>query len=143
MANENNTREKLIKLLASKPELLKNLNLHISKLYKLADYLITNGISFQEESHWATEQAFKNGYEKGKQDATGWISVKDRLPDTGKMEKYLVVAKSNIKTGDCYIWLAWHSPKKGFFFYDPEWANVNINSSVTHWMPLPQPPKGE
>lgn len=25
----------------------------------------------------------------------------------------------------------------------PDWINEEINEEVTHWMPMPQPPKGE
>ena len=31
-------------------------------------------------NHEATEQAYKNGYEKGKADALKWTSVKEGLP---------------------------------------------------------------
>ena len=50
------------------------------------------------KAHEATEQAYKNGYKKGKQDAVDkgnnvpskWISVKDRLPSK---EEYTTKAK--------------------------------------------------
>ena len=35
-----------------------------------ADYFIANGVTFREDVHWATEQAYKNGYEAGKKFAT-------------------------------------------------------------------------
>ncbi len=40
-------REKLAKLMASKPELLKNLNVSIVRLYGLADHLLSNGATFE------------------------------------------------------------------------------------------------
>ena len=56
-----------------------------------------------------------------------WISVDDRLPD--KPMKCLVYTKR----GECGG-------------YEITYYNQGFNlqySNVTHWMPLPQPPKGE
>lgn len=55
-------REKLVKLLASKPELLENLNIHIHRLYRLADHLIANGVTVRR-----------------------WIPVTEWLPEVGKV----------------------------------------------------------
>jgi hypothetical protein len=54
-----------------------------------------------------------------------WISVKDRLPDETKDEYVLVVCDyhGKIKVETRKMW--------------------HIDSVVTHWMPLPQPLKGE
>ena len=52
-----------------------------------------------------------------------WISVKDRLPDVGKF----VLIYNEING----VLLDYHDGAT-FGYYD-----------VTHWMPLPQPPKGE
>ena len=70
-----------------------------------------------------------------------WISVSDKLPKT-KRRWYLIAAKdgdgNKITTmafldvaGDDVLWLT-HNDKDAA--YD-EWDNV------THWMPLPEPPK--
>ena len=53
----------------------------------------------------------------------GWISVKDRLPDVGKF--VLIYSENN------GVFMDYHDGAT-FGYYD-----------VTHWMPLPQPPKGE
>ena len=78
------------------------------------------------------EQSYKNGYEKGQQDAVKWISVKDRLPERGSDilayqdhlgNKRIVPANFDFdKWFDCCLC-------------------VNVEG-ITHWMPLPQPPKG-
>ena len=80
-----------------------------------------------------------------------WISVEDRLPQKdgsylvtsnyfGKNQRIDVlgfvkdgetVDKYNL-AGQQYVW----------YFYDSEYGYVSTHS-VTHWMPLPQPPKGE
>ena len=64
-----------------------------------------------------------------------WISVKDRLPEAGG---YVVcIAKRNPFSG--FMPMVARIEKKG-------WVNPITEqyiSEVTHWMPLPQPPKGE
>ena len=80
----------------------------------------------------ATEQAYKKGYEDGK---PKWIPVTERLPEG--MEWVLCVCKDGEAHILCYDyimddWDIYGRPNscyaKGF---------------VTHWMPLPEPPKGE
>ena len=92
-----------------------------------ADCLIANGVTIQEDCHWATEQAYKNGYEKGRQDAVKWIPVTERLPEENTA--VLTYRESGIQAE-----FRWH---KG-------WDNDEFTPcQVTHWMPLPEPPKGE
>lgn len=74
----------------------------------------------------ATEQAYKNGYEAGK---PKWISVEDRLPEM------LVDVLVYDRTGG--------SIELAFMTKHCEWVGVCMNHEVTHWMPLPEPPKGE
>jgi len=61
---------------------------------------------------------------------SGWISVDDRLP-----KKNLIVLTCN-----CHIdEPAWMSAQ-----CDGEWhATDGTSVEVTHWMPFPEPPKGE
>lgn len=56
----------------------------------------------------------------------GWISVKDRLPETGRLA--LVYGSAGAMT------IARHIANN-------EWLVPGIFSTVTHWMPLPEPPK--
>ena len=64
-----------------------------------------------------------------------WISVKDRLPENGR---YVVcIAKRNPFSR--FMPMVARIEKNG-------WANPITEqyiSEVTHWMPIPQPPKGE
>ena len=94
----------------------------------IADHLINNGVTVQE-----------------------WISVNDRLPQEDG--SYLVTINSF--NGRKYIDVRWFA-KDGeivdkyelagqenvWYYYDSEWGSISIDS-VTHWMPLPLPPKGE
>ena len=63
-----------------------------------------------------------------------WISVTERLPEKG--EEVLVFDTRENWTG-----FAWLRP-------DETWTALGFDfpfdlGEVTHWMPLPQPPKGE
>ena len=62
-----------------------------------------------------------------------WIPVEDRLPENIANRVLVVCERSN---GVFYA----HYEK-------PFWINLETDkpfiSTVTHWMPLPQPPKGE
>ena len=116
----------------------------------LADYLIAHGVTVQE-----------------------WISVKDRLPENGvhvllccEMHRYggeiagkyicdgyyaeanKIIAGGFPDDCDCeyseeddeyYLCEGWYEVIKNWDDYN----SVTVEDSVTHWMPLPQPPKGE
>lgn len=60
-----------------------------------------------------------------------WISVEDRLPED---ERHVLAATRN-KKGDYNIVKAYYCHDLGM------WA-AGMNSNVTHWMPLPEPPEG-
>ena len=80
-----------------------------------------------------------------------WISVDDRLPE--KDGAYLVTTNSfGDRQSVKFRWFAKDGEnvdaydlagqKDVWYLYDSECGYISINS-VTHWMPLPQPPKGE
>ena len=76
-----------------------------------------------------------------------WISVEERLPDeTGR---YLAVKKriapDELGGSRTDIVILRFFVDDGFRMptHIPDWINEEINEEVTHWMPLPQPPKGE
>lgn len=91
------------------------------KIKRIADHLISNGVTVQE-----------------------WISVKDRLPEDDlpkdtkkKMIRCLVYTnKGTIKP--C-VRQRWEVNGK---LVPWQW-NKDLFAKPTHWMPLPQPPKGE
>jgi hypothetical protein len=80
---------------------------------------------------------YKKGYEDGKRDAQKWIPVTERLPE--KFTSCIVYRKGSF--GGHFSMLR-YSPALGWHFYDSEWGDVTVED-VTHWMPLPEPPKGE
>ena len=90
------------------------------------------------DKYTATELAYKHGYEKGYEAGKPkWIPVGERLP---KLESYVYtvdvlffdyeegihVGYANLETG------AWK---------DKYSRDLYEGRKVTHWMPLPEPPK--
>ena len=63
-----------------------------------------------------------------------WISVKDRLP---KEKVNCLVHYQHAYCDNDDYWAI------GICFYDGEKFQFNPAYKITHWMPLPQPPKGE
>ena len=107
---------------------------------KIADHLIENGITVQEDCKECAE-ATQNCIVKLQEQiselrsAHEWISVDDRLPEAGG---YVVcIAKRNPFSR--FMPMVARIEKNG-------WVNPITEqyiSEVTHWMPIPQPPKGE
>lgn len=66
-----------------------------------------------------------------------WISVKERLPKT---DEYVIVAICDDSGDTEYRYTTF-----GIYFdmrFDGVWVVDNErNSGVTHWMPLPEPPR--
>ena len=90
---------------------------------KIADHLIANGVTIQQ-----------------------WIPVTERLPDElpqkccawSEMVRPSVDVLVKMK-GTKELYTAWYS------YAHKEWTDVREEHSftgVTHWMPLPEPPKG-
>lgn len=72
----------------------------------------------------------------------GWISVKDRLPDDkkdGETVLAIVSGKLHKNITLCHaLMTAGYFPGEGWVVNEyPEWENPTI----THWMPLPEPPE--
>jgi hypothetical protein len=81
------------------------------------------------------EEAYKRGYEAGVKSVTDnnvggkWIPVAERLPE----KEGIIVVLGN----PCEVWTF-----NGDYWED-ECGWLQEFKDVTHWMPLPQPPKGE
>lgn len=68
-------------------------------------------------------------YKAGCRKQSEWISVEERLPETEG--KYLVC------TANGMVYIEWFIDD--YCDGHPSWGHY----AVTHWMPLPEPPKGE
>ena len=74
----------------------------------------------------------------------GWISVKERMPDDekdGETVLAVVSGKPHENITLCHVLMtAGYFPGEGWVVNEyPEWENPTI----THWMPLPEPPEEE
>ena len=106
-------REKLVELLRNSP------HLDIVKGYKGNDCTFEQGADWLI-SHGVTMQE--------------WISVDEMLPE--EKVNCIVYYKHAYCDNDDY-WAI------GICFYDGEKFKMDWSYKVTHWMPLPEPPKGE
>ena len=80
------------------------------------------------DKYTATELAFKNGYEKGyKAGKPKWIPVSERLPEPGQE---VIVYAGGVLDPVVYAYHFWNKDYCSF-------------QHITHWMPLPEPPKEE
>ena len=119
-----NTREKLIELLNGLQDygIKRTPGLALPGLpcnEIIAYHLIANGVTVQDSKLVDFDQ-FKE-----------WIPVTERLPE--KEGTYLTYTEKETIHLDCFCIY----PNHGTQFW------VRGNGKVTHWMPLPEPPKGE
>ena len=108
-------REKLIDILR-KPIFPHEL---VDPTEAVADYLLANGVTVQE-----------------------WISVDDRLPDSCGFPCLLCGENS---FGQIRVFKGFTGyMERGKFGWHSNQKDIDIDVwTITHWMPLPQPPKGE
>lgn len=79
---------------------------------RLADHLIANGVTFAEDINVPNK----------------WIPVSERLPE----EDGIYLISVNSETKGIYSRTAW------YFTQNEQWLAMQ---EVTHWMPMPEPPK--
>ena len=109
-------REKLMKLIDKAHSLATDAEVfddasYAQQLEMEADYLIANGVTFATDNKVGDK----------------WIPVTERLPEICE-EVLVCTTRGNVMT--C------HYEKDLFIQYD-SW----VTPDVTHWMPLPEPPK--
>lgn len=95
---------------------------------QIKEWLVENTGYFYDDNRITMDETIDiiNRYA---QEQSGWVSVKDRLPDEGE-EAYMV-------TDGKYVNITEFDWEEDCFLEIPACALVNI----THWMPLPEPPK--
>ena len=108
------------------------------KLVELLNEMQDSGIIETPAGFGFTKQYIENGRVASHLIANGvtvqeWISVKDRLPEYGR---YLCNVKSMAFRGASYQAILKY--ENGGFIEDGIYTDF-----VTHWMPLPEPPKEE
>ena len=110
--------------------------------------------------HEATEQAYKNGYAKGYADAIAFTRnelkpIKESVKECLQKGKEIGVVISNLETTTKWIPVTERLPEpetevltyreSGIqveFWWKNYWDNDEFTSCpVTHWMPLPEPPR--
>ena len=96
---------------------------------KLIELLAPTSLEF-EEAEYLADYLVKNGVM-----VQEWISVKDRLPEDSGY--YLGVYKDKLDGSISIAFDMYVKCKAG------EWWENDFMRDVTHWMPLPHPPKGE
>lgn len=81
---------------------------------------------------------FLAGYEAAEKES-GWISVKDRLPESGEVKKCFVCVKRNQFDNFSFNTsvILWHKNSWAFPVANSEF----YTEEVTHWMPLPNLPE--
>ena len=83
-----------------------------------------------------------------------WIPVTERLPDEDgrylvsyplfNIQAWMRVAyfSTDLHRTDSYAFPGKWNKRPGFYYSDDEYGDVELKD-ITHWMPLPQPPKEE
>ena len=107
---------------------------------KIASDLVAHGVTVQENVEISDEllKQLKNApitickEEPSIELVQEWISVKDRLPENEKESVLIALRWGEVDIGWCENG-RWGS----------EFVNEYEDWEVTHWMPIPQPPKGE
>ena len=100
------------------------------ELIAKAKYICANDYSDHTEDEYIADTLLDNGVT-----VQDWISVNDRLP-----EPYVSVLVHMPGAKPC------PTVRKGFISNDGIWQSEMFRrepGEVTHWKPMPQPPKGE
>ena len=98
---------------------------------ELAEYWMKKAEPCCDECY---KDAFLAGYQAA---APQWISVKDSLPPPRRLVMYF-----HELHGPSVGHYSPDYPKPGYQWISEKWGD-NKTDRITHWMPLPQPPKEE
>ena len=106
---------------------------------KLIDLLMGHSIDTQQDVEYVADHLISNGVT-----VQEWIKVEDRLPDN--KEHDWVLAQVVERNGYMHIptVMEYRQSRNDWFEETYGWLSAHNGAfTVTHWMPLPNPPKGE
>ena len=106
-----------------------NVREKLIELISKAKYICANDYSDHTEDEYIADTLLDSGVT-----VQEWVDVKDRLPEESGM--YIVTANDG------------HAQRVSFVQWQKKNRMWNLTGArsywrVTHWMPLPEPPKGE
>ena len=67
-----------------------------------------------------------------------WIPVSEKLPEESGHYLICLECKCNGESLGAWMQMAWFCEK---FYWEHRYGDGIFNETVTHWMPLPEPPK--
>lgn len=107
---------------------------------KLIDLLTGHSIDTQQDVEYVADHLISNGVT-----VQEWISVDDRLPEED--DNYIVTACDEGCSAGEGIWYSTVVVVAEYYKGSWTWyegsSEYSLEGTVTHWMPLPKPPKGE
>lgn len=75
------------------------------------------------------------------QDARGWISVKDKMPNVDEKVIVFAIGKYDGFIGDTVYAMSMILDRPSGKRWAVPWQYFDVDYEITHWMPLPEPPE--
>lgn len=124
-------REKLIELLRKAKSSMwgqSGLSCELARNSYIAEYLIANGVTFASDTNVGSK----------------WIPVTERLPRGANCEEICENVIAYLNRGDGYVCTGWLCGSSWWLIVGEDEDHTRWKmDDVTHWMPLPEPPKEE
>lgn len=115
----------------------------MSELKRYEEYRHDNGLYEDGFGEWVKYEDVKELEDKIAELESEWVSCEDRMPE--KEDDYLIYPIPKYSTGieyfNKYMDKGGHKPNT--FESESEYGEVHVHFCITHWMPLPSPPKAK